>query len=303
MEVTPRVGVPPRPDVRRRPLQWQGDLGAGARDFDDGGLHAELGVRAELSRATGVGAEFVPDRGSGASRRVQADPLFGTEWRFGYSFASRTFPDSSSRDHLEHGSRRGCAGRTAGHSLDFESEAARRSTVRSCPPAGTTARGPGGAHGGRGSGTHGHSSRGGSWSPPTTTRGQLALFRLHGWSRPARGGFETEWAVTAGPRGEVLTAASLPLSAIGDRGVRRPGTAQGGAWWSLTPAGGWRDYEEVPPADLAVLHSSYASPKRWRSPTSHCRDACDCARRPDAARMPRRPRAGRTQSLLLARAA
>ena len=55
-------------------------------------------------RASGEGSEFLLDRNSaGLSAALDHFGLAGDEWRLGYALTGRVFPDSTERDHVEHG--------------------------------------------------------------------------------------------------------------------------------------------------------------------------------------------------------
>ncbi len=263
--VAPRVEFRHDQTFDRDLSEWQGELGARfLRAFDDAVTDAELGVRAEILRSAGIGSEFVPDRESGRLSLVFTHaPLFGTEWRFGYSLAARTFPDSTSRDHLEHGlEARVRVASKGGHVLTFESELARRKTVRPAPTSrddllegqarldGLLRLGDAWSltSGGELESMHYDAQDSALYFDYTVTRARLAVkFERVGWS------------LAVGPRGEVLSSRLAPAERYQEiAGVLELELLNSGAWWSIAPAGGWRDYEEVPPAALPGLHSSYA---------------------------------------------
>ncbi len=244
--------------------QWRGDLGARLRrTSDDGAVSSDLGVRTELSHATGSGSEYLPDHWVGrVHAAVEGLPLSGPEWRAGYALASRTFPDSSGRDHLEHAwESRVRLVAPAGHSLGLEVEGERRTTVGGAPTSRDRFL--------EGRGALAAVLRfGDTWS--LAAQGELEVTRYDDQDSSlyfdyrvvrARLGPRVEhggWSLTAGPRGEVLSAALAPaedyreIAAFADLEL-----LPGGAWWSISPAGGWRDYDLVSAPDLPVLHSSY----------------------------------------------
>ncbi len=220
------------------------------RLWPDAGTQLDLTGAGEWFRASGEGADFLPDRNTA---RLGADvaraPLFGTEWRAGYALAWRDYPDSSVRNHLEHrvegSARRELAG---GHSVEATLDWTRRATLDPAP-----------------------TSRDRYWD------GELALSATllgdAGWALGLEARFERlrydapdsvlffdsdvdrvtlqpelsfgAWTVRLGPRGEWLRSPASPDEEYREiAGVLDVEWAPGGGWWSLTPIAGWREYSD-----------------------------------------------------------
>ena len=224
---------------------------------------AELGTTGEFLRSSGQGADFLLDRNAGkVSVAVDRTPLLGSEWRVGYSLAAREFPDSSERNHFEHGWEGRWKHDFEGRgSVAIETDGARRVTMEPPP-----------------------TSRDQFWDLQGAVEGELRP-SINGSVR-ARVAVEAlqydqedttvffnyqivrarvmprlernSWSVSLGPRGEILTSRSEPSEEYREAGgALEVEFAGAGAWWSLTPAGGWRDYTDST-QDGAALHSSYA---------------------------------------------
>ncbi|MEK7824556.1 MAG: hypothetical protein AAB290_05915 [Candidatus Eisenbacteria bacterium] len=247
--------------------EWRGSVrGRLRRSFAEDATTAELGVVGDFVRTSGEGSEFLLDRNAGrASIALDHLGLPGDEWRLGYGLATRVFPDSSVRDHLEHG----WQGRwrhafVAGHALTLETSGLRRQTRRIA-----------------------NNSRDNFWDEFATleadwraaARWALRL-RLEGEALQydlqdstiffdyqiarARLGLRYEsqghWSLSAGPRGEILASRLNPGEGYREIGGAVEFEVLGSrALWSVTPAAGWRAYDQVPDTGSSVsLHSSYA---------------------------------------------
>jgi hypothetical protein len=247
--------------------EWRGS-GSGRlrRSFADAATTAELGVAGDFVRTSGLGSEFLLDRNAGrASLALDHLGLLGDEWRLLYGFATRVFPDSSVRDHLEHQ----WEGRwrhesIAGHSLTLETNGLRRQTRRLV-----------------------NNSRDNFWEEFATLEGDwcaaarwMLRLRLEGEALQydlqdstvffdyqiarARLGLryesEAHWSVSAGPRGEVLVSQLDPAEGYREMGGAVEFEVLGSqALWSVIPAAGWRAYDRAPAARPSLsLHSSFA---------------------------------------------
>jgi hypothetical protein len=236
------------------------------RSFAEAATTAELGIGGDFVRTSGLGSEFLLDRNAGrASIALDHLGLLGDEWRLLYGVATRVFPDSSLRDHLEHG----WEGRwrhafIAGHSLTLETSGVRRQTRRN-------------ANNSRDNFWDEFATLEGDWC--TAARWALRL-RLDGEALQydlqdstiffdyqiarARLGLryesERHWSLSAGPRGEVLASRLNPGEGYREIGGAVDFEVLGSrALWSVTPAGGWRAYAQAPDAGSSLsLHSSYA---------------------------------------------
>jgi hypothetical protein len=268
-----RLSLNPRLEYRNdrtfdRDLEeWRGSAsGRLRRAFDDGNMFADLRAKGEFLRTHGTGADFIPDRNAfqlGAS--LDRAPLFGNEWRLGYRIDARQFPDSSVRDHFEHGfDGRIRFSHAAGHWFSLDGTLSRRVTMRVAP-----------------------TSRDNFWQE--WAQAELGLRLAEEWQARARMDFEgfqyevqdtsiyfnyavararlgprydrlTGLGVTAGPQAEILRSAVNPAEDYDEFGGFFEIEFFGlGGWWSATPAAGWRDYSgtSLDPGGLD-LHDSYA---------------------------------------------
>jgi hypothetical protein len=246
--------------------EWRGVMRSRLRRaFMDATTFAELGSRLDLIRTSGQGTEFLLDRNAAEiSAALEHAALLGNEWRAGYRLSGRAFPDSSERDHLEHG----WDGRVkwalpGGHAVALETNGARRRTFEVAA-----------------------SSRDNYWNEEGAF--EVELRTLSRWSvrsrlegealqydvedstvffdyQVARGHLglrfdgDGRWTVTVGPRAEALFSRLSPGEGYQEiSGAVEIQYLGSGAWWSLTPSSGWRDYDEISGAGLSRLHSSYA---------------------------------------------
>jgi hypothetical protein len=237
------------------------------RTLPDDATVLELAGGGDLLRASGQGAEFLLDRNSGTvSGAIGRDAWGGDEWRGGYTFNVRTFPDSVERNHLEHAWegrwRHGLSPRWA---LVLDSDGARRSTIERAPTSRDN------FWQGRVALELSHEPLGG-WGARMRGEGELLHYDIEDttvfenertaraeallrWSAPAG-----QWTIGVGPRGEVFSIRRDP----GEDYREIAGTAElewltGHVWWNVTPVAGWRAYRDVRgPDDLPALHSSFA---------------------------------------------
>jgi hypothetical protein len=236
------------------------------RSFADDLTAAELGARADLLRTEGAGSEFQPDRnGLALTTSIDHLGLLGEEWRVGYRLSVRAFPDSTVRDHEEHllETRWKSGGSSRWASID--ATGTRRIAMHEAPTsrdnfwigeaaleARTDVRGP--------------------WS--TGARAELevthydvedsTLYFDYQVAR-ARAILRCEpslrWSIELAPRVEALFATLDPGEEYREvGGVMDLEFLDRGSWWSVSPAAGWREYEDVPAAGprSPPLHSSYA---------------------------------------------
>jgi hypothetical protein len=266
-QVLPRIEYRHDRTFDRDLEEWRASAGTRLRrQMAEHTWTAELGANTEILRSSGFGSDLLLDRQLGEiSLTLDRLPLVGPEARIGYRFALRAFPDSLTRDHWEHG----WEGRwkktfSSGHSVLVEANGARRQTRRIV----TTSRDNFWEIDGALEGEA-------RFSEASVLRARIALetmkydleddllffnyqvARARLGPRVERGPF----ALTLESRGEALFA---PLSE-GEE-YREVGGAfeieylAAHAWWSLTPAAGWRDYSEAASEDsLDIgLHSSFA---------------------------------------------
>jgi hypothetical protein len=268
-----RLSLNPRIEYRNdqtfdRDLQeWRGSLsGRVRRTFDDGNTLADFRARGDFLRTSGTGADFIPDRnvvqlGAG----IDHAPLFGNEWRIGYRVDGRQFPDSTVRDHLEHGfDGRFKWSHTAGHWVSLDGTLSRRVTMDVAP-----------------------TSRDNFWQE--WSQAELSFRLSDAWqvrSRVEAEGFQYElqdsiiyfnyqvvrarlgprfdrysgFSFTGGPEAEVLRSGINPEENYEEIGgfLEAEFLRQGG-WWSFGPAAGWREYSgtSLDPDGLG-LRGSYA---------------------------------------------
>jgi hypothetical protein len=247
--------------------EWRGSAGVRARRaFADGSTFGEFGARGDFIRSSGRGSEFILDRQTAnASVALEQAPLLGLEWRLGYGFTTRAFPDSTVRNQFEHG----LDGRLrldlpGGHPLVFEGAADRRLTVDPAP----TSRDNFWEERGAVDAEFGLSE---AWSLRARFEGEAIQYDLEDSTlffdyQVIRGRAGPRLAlgslgVTLGPRAEVLISRLNPAEGYQEiGGGMEVEVLARGAWWSIAPAAGWRDYDELPAAsqDGIGLHSSYA---------------------------------------------
>ena len=243
--------------------EWRGAASARLRHGFLESRFAELGATGELLRTRGQGALFLLDRNAArASVALEGAPLFGPEWRLGYSLAVREFPDSSERDHVEHGWegrwRRDFA---AGHSLSFETEGARRQTRSSSP---TTrdrfVEGEGAVEADLRFGESVSLRSHAMVEAIHYDRGDDTLFFDYRIVRARLGPRfgQGPGSASLGPRAEWLASPNHSEEYFEVGGFAELEYLGGSAWWSVTPAAGWRDYSERSTPRTPALHSSYA---------------------------------------------
>jgi len=247
--------------------RWNGTLGARLRrSFGDEANAIELGALADRARGQGPGSEFLPDRDAvRGSLALDHMGLLGDEWRLGYSLATRVFPDSTSRDHYEHAWeghwRRPLAG---GHVLMIETTGHRRQTHDFV----TTTRDNFWEEAAVIEGDWRTADR---WGVTTRVEGEALQYDVEEpevyfdyWIARARlglrydGGFRG--TVTVGPRAERLMAALSPDESYREiAGAVELEVLGRHSLWDVTPAVGWRAYDQSGRDAVVVgLHSSYA---------------------------------------------
>ena len=243
--------------------EWRGALsGRLRRSFADRTLFTELTGQGEVLESSGFGSDLLLDRrtvqiGLGIDRL----PFQDAEWRLAYRLAARAFPDSAVRDHWEHG----WEGRwkrysSAGHSLLLESDLERRQTRRIAPTSRDNFWNGGGAV-----------ETDLRWRESWVLRTRVGAEAMHYDVEDdllffdyqilrARLGPRFEhraWTVALESRAEALRARRNTTERYREAGGATELEYLGSrSWWSVTPAAGWRDYDDDP--DDAPLHSSFA---------------------------------------------
>jgi hypothetical protein len=207
----------------------------------------ELSANGEWLRSHGTGAEFVPDRhGGGLALRFEREPLTGAEWQLGYGAATRVFPDTSERDHVEQRAeavwRRDLAG---GHRFELNGEFVRRTTLQSAPTSLDRFR-----NGELEAGLD--LLLGGNWGLSVRARTELlryderdtTVFFDYDLTRVELEPRWTDraWSVSFGPRLERLSSPDSPSDEYFEIGGASDVEWTHGAWWSVSLAGGWREY-------------------------------------------------------------
>ncbi|HKQ56449.1 MAG TPA: hypothetical protein VJY35_01160, partial [Candidatus Eisenbacteria bacterium] len=247
--------------------EWRGAFrGRVRRSFADDANGAELGLSGDVLRTSGVGSEFVPDRNAGrAWLAVDHLGLLGDEWRVGYGLASRVFPDSSVRDHFEHG----WEGRVrrifpGGHALTLETTGQRRQTHLTVASTRDNFW--------REEGIAEADLRAGDrWAVRVRAEGEALQYDVQDSTvffdyQVIRGRvalrYESaaHWTLAAGPRVELLTNRLNPGEAYRELGGAVEFEWIGaGALWNVAPAAGRRTYDEGSDAGLSGgLHSPFA---------------------------------------------
>ena len=227
---------------------------------------AELGLVGDLVRSSGRGSEYLLDRDAGrTSLALDHVDLDGDEWRLGYGLATRVFPDSAARDHLEHAwEGRWRYASLAGHSLALETSGLRRQTRRNALNSRDN-------YWEEFATLEGDWRAGDRWTLRLRVEGDALQYDLEDSTsffnyRLARGRLglrfdgQGRWTLSAGPRAEVLAShlnpgegyreigGALELEVLGTR-----------ALWSVIPSAGWRAYHQEPAtASTTDLHSSFA---------------------------------------------
>jgi len=267
--VSPRIEYRHDQTFDRDLQEWRGQIDMSARrlmgvpwtfvEFKGGG---------DFLRTSSGSSNYLLDRQGGrVGIALENTPLFGSEWRLGYRFQARSFPDSADRNHLEHGWegrwRRDFLG---GHWVQVEADGFKRLTQQ-----------------------HARTSRDNFLENDVTLEGALRWADVGAWRtrltlealdydtedsvlffdyqivRASTGPrFQIDrWTLTMDPRFEALRSPRNRSEQYRELGgaieIERFGP--GGSWWSFTPAAGWRDYDQVvtdDPLDLSAIHSSYA---------------------------------------------
>ena len=238
------------------------------RTFGDEATALELGAGGDLLRASGLGAEFLLDRDAGeVSGALEHEPLDGDAWRMGYRFDVRTFPDSSERNHLEHGAEaRWRHEIVTGWAFVLDADGARRGTLEIAPTSRDN------FWEGRAALELGHEPIGG-WGVRLRAEGELLRYDVedstvfeneHTWRGEAMarwGSSGGQWNAAVGPRVELFTIPRDPAENYREwAGAGELEWLAHGTWWSVTPAAGRRIYDRAAatgfPATLAI-HSSF----------------------------------------------
>ena len=236
--------------------EWRADgFGRLRSELGDDQTFGELGGRWDFGRTAGSSAAFLPDRNAGGAWiAVDRLPLTGADWRAGYSFMARAYPDSMVRDHLEHGWELQVRQELPGlASLQLETTGQRRVAIHAEPVPAS----PGASRDRYLSGDAAAELR---WRPieriETRTRFEGEWFRydqpdsiLYFDYHVLRASFATRLedlgalALSAGPRLQWLRSPRDPAEAYDEReGALEIEWLGPGAWWSVAPAVGWRDY-------------------------------------------------------------
>ena len=248
--------------------EWHGSMFARVRrDFTEDASALELGARGDVLRADGPGSEFVLDRNAaGGDLAFESFPAASPDWRVGYHFTAREFPDSTERDHYEHAwEARFHSDRARGFGWSIETSGERRVTMRPAP-----------------------TSRDNFWDERANAT--LDALNPDRWSLRAELDGEAiqydvqdstlffnyqvvravvgprlsggAWSLWIAPRAEALFSQLDPGEGYLETGGQVEFEYLGArAWWNVTPAAGWRQYANDPRAieeGLGELHSSFA---------------------------------------------
>lgn len=249
--------------------EWHGETSARARRRIDGtNTEFDLGASGEVLESAGAGRDFLLDRNAGTvSAGIERAPLFGEEWRAGYAFSARQFPDSSVRNHYEHGWETRWRHPLAGLGwLAAECDGERRTTVERAP---TT----------RDNFWHERAalaaerSLDARWRLDARLEGEATQYDvqdsalyfndrvLRAEILPRLQGL-SGWSLGVGPRAEWLWSPFQAgeeydeYAAVAEIEALRPD-----GWWSLSPAWGYRSYRrplEQHQFAIVGLHTSYA---------------------------------------------
>lgn len=276
-DLTPedRLSLDPRFEYRRdrtfgRDLEeWRGSAGVRyRRSFLESFRSLDLGLRGDLVRASGPGSEYVLDRNVGsASAGLEQIGLDAPEWRIGYRFTTRAFPDSAVRNHFEHGWEGHLrASPATAWVWQIETSGERRVTVDPAP----TSR----DHFWQERADLEIERRGdGLWGFRGRLEGEALRYDLQDstlyfdyqtvrlTAGPRLGGAGA-WSAWIAPRAEALFSRWNPGEEYLETALALEWEAfVGRSWWTLIPAAGWREYGDDPVAEqqgLGSIHSSYA---------------------------------------------
>lgn len=276
-DLTPedRLSVDPRLEYRRdrtlgRDLdEWRATVAARFRhQFLESFRSLDVALRGELLRADGAGAQYLLDRqAGGVAAGFEQIGITGPEWRLGYRFTARRFPDSTARDHYEHGwEGRLRSDPASSWSWQVETSGERRVTIALAPTSRDNfwqervdlevER--------RGEGVVGLRARleGEALQYDLPDSSLYFDYRTARLAAGPRFGGDRGWALWAAPRVEALFAPWNPGEEYVEGAVQLElESFAGRAWWSVTPAAGWRSYRDDPVAaalGLEDLRSSYA---------------------------------------------
>jgi hypothetical protein len=248
--------------------EWRGGATSRLRrSFGSFGSDVELGLGGDLVRASGAGAEFIPNRDAATASLAIDHAGPWDEWRAATALTARSYPDSAVRNHRELGLearwRRSFEG---GQWFALEGSAVRRHAARSAP---TTRDNLVEAR----LALEGEAQAGLSWAligrfegeglryddPDSTLYFDQTILR--GWLAP-RYGPGALVSIAAGPRVELLTSPLDPAEAYRELGGAIEFESFGrGAWWRVVPGAGCRIYDHEAQRgrfDSVGLHTDYS---------------------------------------------
>jgi hypothetical protein len=265
-----RLYAAPRGEYRRdrtfdRDLEeWRGAVALRLRRDVPGVPVPELGLDADFLRTRGEGADFLPDRdGARASVGLGSGAWTTSDWRVGYAIGARAFPDSTERDHFEHGLETRWRRDLGTVTVALDGAALRRVTMRSV----TTSR----DNFWDGLATADLDLRSGLWwtwrlklsaeamrydVEDSTLYFDYQILRARAGPRRDAGG----WGVSAGPRAELLRSPTNPVEAYVEFGGFVDVEYIGPGFWTFSPSIGRRAYRETTSGDAfsaTAVHSPY----------------------------------------------
>jgi hypothetical protein len=241
--------------------------GRAKRRFGDGDRMLSLAGFVEQLRTWGDDVGYLLDRDAGTgSIAFERSGTSGADWQLGYSLTGRSYPDSSAHDHLEHGWEARWRRDYSSAALLLETEGIRR-VARSAAPTSrddfTDERGA--------VEVNWSMPRVGVWSARLEAEGfqydreDTTLFfdtRVFRARIGPRLQSASVWSLSLGPRAEWLRSPRDPGEQYREVAAQFELEWWGGhGWWSVTPAVGWRAYDDASSGvNFATpgMHSSYA---------------------------------------------
>jgi hypothetical protein len=269
-----RFSVDPRVEFRhdqtlgRDLREWRASGGLRyRRSFVERFQSLQLAATGEFQRSDGAGSDFVLDRNAGTlSAALEQMALDGAEWRAGYRFTTRTFPDSAERDHFEHGWDASLRVDSRAFLWQLETSGERRVTRNLVPTSRDNFWQEWAAVSADWRGES-------SWSVRMRAGGEAIQYDLQDSTLffnyqlvnaavGPRYDASAKWSVWFGPRGEQLFSRIDPGEAYREiAGLAEVEFVAARLWWNVTPIVGWRDYNSDPAAasqGYGSLHSSFA---------------------------------------------
>ncbi len=224
----------------------------------------ELAGAGELARSQATSADYVLDRDAAELTTTwdHAAPFAATSWRARYTVLARAFPDSASRDHYEHRAEVSLEWIGLGASVSGLAQVERRMpqfdvySTRDDYWAGQAELGANWRPGGWGAIELALSSEGFRYHLPDSV--SYFDYELNRARLAVRRELPRGFAFTAGPLAEWVDAQMAPGERYHEWGLSLDlERSLGGAWWSLCPSAGVRQYPAIAEVAQFSGHSDY----------------------------------------------